>query len=497
MRKGIPLLLPLFSLLFFFAGCATNGHDLVYENNSPFYQEEEDDGSYGEKSPLDRVMQLDPGQRNLKYSQSLITDPPRRIAILPFENLEGGDFKLNWVPITGRSNDEKENKSWTYANRLRKFLFAYMSLREFELMSLLETDTILKELGITNSERLYGADPRDLAAAMGVDALIYGKVTHHRAHYYFLFSQVAVGLSVKCVSGKDGSDLFEVSEVRRDNKVRVAIDPIGMVAASVQNIFSVRNLYMVRAADELCREIVSRIPVAESLIKERELYWKELVASNQKIQAIKEKMAIANGDTTDLLTNGGVEVAKADDDIDTAAVIRPGESEDILEGVTEGVQLADADGVVRAAESTTIPATHLNKSILEEAKESGNVGEEMVVAAMATDSFPHIASAPGLAVEEVTEIALADIIYMSRDEDATNFEDEAMEVDASNIVYSNKGVIVDSQTETTGNKDDEGTHDLKDIMNEIIEMSISDIIYSSKDLPLDSPSEAIPQDVTS
>ncbi|MFQ5956759.1 MAG: hypothetical protein ACE5KK_03185 [Candidatus Brocadiales bacterium] len=508
MRKGLRFILPLFALLFLSAGCATHSHDLAYQNNDPFYQGEEDNGTYGEKTPLDRVMQLDPGQRNQEYSPTFLTDPPRKIAILPFENLEGGDFKLNGVPIPGRDNEERENKSWTNSNRLRKFFFAYMSLREFELISLLETDAILKELGITNPERLYSADPCDLASALGVDALVYGKVTHHRAHYFFLFSQLAVGLSLKCISGEDGSDLFEVSEVRRDNKISVALNPIDMAAASVQNLFSMRNLHMARAADEVCREIVSKIPVAELVLKERELYWKELVASNQRIQAIKEKIAIANGDEAELLTDGGVVVAKEDGTVDTADInIKSDEGKETLEGVTEGVQLANADGVVRAAESATLLAPQINDHILEEAKESVTAGSKTIAGAMAPDSFTYTLSVPGLAMDVaphvVTEvpmekIARANIVYRGKDEDTLNADAAATEIDASDIIYSNKGVLADIQTEIKGNKDGEGIgeNEIEDLMNEIIEMSISDIIYSSKDLPSDGTPEAPHQDVT-
>lgn len=480
-KNSLPFLFPL--ILFFFAGCATQNHDLVSGNDDPFYKQEEENGTYGKKTSLDRTLQLDPKQGNLRYSPSLFEDPPKKIAVLPFENLEGGNFKLNWIPVTGRDGEEEDNWSWTYANRLRKSFFAYMSLREFELQSLMETDTVLQELGITNAEKLYNADPRDLAAALGVDAVIYGKMTNHSAKYLLLYTQVAVGLSVKCVSGKDGGELFLVKEVRRDNKFSMAFSPIDLVAASVQNTFNVRKLHMARAADEACRELVTSIPVVEKLVKEKESYCKEYVASNKDIQAIKRKMAVTNGGEADLLTDGGVEVVKAED-------LVTGTDEEFLAGAANGGQLAYANGVIRANESTNELTSGLSKNILDEAKKSG---EDKVVAAAGLDNFNYTVSTPDLKVdesssatlEEATEIARADVLYSSAGENTGNPGDEALEIETSDIIYSNTGVVADSPAEATNSQDEAAdSREMEKAMDEIIEMSVSDIIYSSTEDPL-------------
>ena len=286
-------------LLFLLGGCANNQYrDLSSQNNDPFYQEEKDKGYSGEKKLLDRIYQLDPGQRFFRCSTSFSTNPPKKLAILPFENLQGGDFTLNGEPITNRSEKEKKDWNWTYSNRLRRFFFAHLSLREFELLGLLETDAILQELGITDSKKLYKCTPKDLGNALGVDAVIYGKITHYGAHYYLVFTQVVVGVYVRCVSTHDGSTLFEVAEVRRDNNIRIATNPIDFVAGSIQNIIALRDLYVAKAADEVCRETVARIPVVKSLQEERIYRWKTLAASNQSIQGVKARLGTADNGTS-------------------------------------------------------------------------------------------------------------------------------------------------------------------------------------------------------
>ncbi|MFN3466189.1 MAG: GNA1162 family protein [Candidatus Brocadiales bacterium] len=284
-------------LLFLLIGCANNQYrELSSRNNDPFYQEEKDKGYSGEKRLLDRIYQLDPGQRFFRSSPSFLQNPPKKLALLPFENLQGGDFMLNGGPFPERTVEEKKDWSWTYANRVRRFFFAHLSLREFELLGLLETDAILKELGITSPEKLYKCDPKELGKALGVDAVIYGKVTHYGAHYYLLFTQVVVGLYVRCVSTNDGSTLFEVGEVRRDNNIRIATNPIDFAAGSIQNVIVLRDLYVAKAADEVSREVVARIPMVKSLQEERIHRWKSLAASSQKIQGVKARLGTTDND---------------------------------------------------------------------------------------------------------------------------------------------------------------------------------------------------------
>ncbi len=465
-NKGRFLVLP-FLVISLFAGCSAQNHELVWENTDPFYQQEQGGAGYAKKTGLDRTLQLDPGQRNLRYSPSFITNPPRKVAVLPFENLEGGNFKLNWVPVTGRGAEDEDNWSWTYANRLRKSFFAYLSLREFELLSLMETDTVMKELDITDAKRLYDVDPRDLAAALGVDAVIYGKMTNYSAKYLFLYTQVAVGLSVRCVSGEDGSDLFIASEVRRDNKFSVAFSPIDLVVTAAQNTMNIRKLHMARAADEVCREVVSTIPVSEVLLKEKESYWNEYVASNQKIQDIKQRMGVASGSEEVLVADSSADSPQlVEDNVGAAvAVIKSREADEALNGVTGGVQFAHAGGAVRASE---------NAIELDPLFGKANDSETSAIDVTDSEGFAYVASASEPVFDEVlhlngddsVEVARADVLYNS------SSRDETVEIDASDIVYSNTGVVAETPIDEADSQDDSEFSGLEDFWQDIIDINI-------------------------
>ncbi len=278
-------------------GCAsTPPSELFNSSNDPFFQEEKDKGLWGKKKTFDRVYQIDPGQRFFYCAPSFTVNPPKKLAVLPFENLQGGDSTINNEPVTDRDTEEKESWSWTYSNRLRKFFFAYLSLREFEVQDLVTTDAVLQELGIDCPEKLYQCDPRDLGKALGVDAVIYGKVTHYGSHYLLLVTQVVAGLYVRGISTQDSNILFDIAEVRRDNHIRIATNPIDLAVGSLQNVVALRDLYMARASDEVSREVVAKIPVVKSLQEAKANELKAHLACNHHIREIKARLDGANND---------------------------------------------------------------------------------------------------------------------------------------------------------------------------------------------------------
>lgn len=257
-------------------GCGTfRSKETVNNDSGEFFLTEKDYSEHGKKGTLDRLYQLDPGGNTFKYDEEFINNPPHSIAVLPFENLIGGNLILNGFEIKREDEEEEEEWNWTYANRLRTYFYGHLVPREFEDTELFEIDGILHELGIDSPEKLYNYSPQELGYILGVDALIYGKVTRYDSSFYALYSQIAIGLAVRCISVKDATVLFEVHETRTANDVRVATNPLDFVIASFQNAMSLRDINRSRASEEVCREIVLRIPVIESLKKENENKIKE------------------------------------------------------------------------------------------------------------------------------------------------------------------------------------------------------------------------------
>ena len=220
---------------------------------------------------------MDPGNKKFEVSDKFYTDPPRKIAILPFDNLIGGKYILNSVSIPRSSKEKADDWNWTYANRLRRFFFGHFASREFVDIELMYVDKMLQELEILTPNDLYKIPAQELGEILGADALIYGQVTEYKNSYYALFKQIKIGLSIKCVSTKDGSILFEGEQIRHDNDIRVATNPFDFVIASFQNSMSMRDVYAARASEEVVRELVIRIPIVNSFIEEEEQRIKEKI----------------------------------------------------------------------------------------------------------------------------------------------------------------------------------------------------------------------------
>ena len=65
---------------------------------------------------------------------------------------------------------------------------------------------------------------------------------------------------MEMVDAKSGEILWKVQDARRDHSVRVVLDPISLAVGLFQIGFSLRPINMMRAMDEISRELVGTIP---------------------------------------------------------------------------------------------------------------------------------------------------------------------------------------------------------------------------------------------
>jgi hypothetical protein len=211
------------------------------------------------KTVLDQVYELDPAGK-IFISKTLAEKLPRTVAILPFRSLVGegrieGSRSL-FNSMTGRKEDHPES----LAEKMRRSFFGQFAQLEFDHVKLSRVDRILKKEGVDSWEKMRSLPPQSLGELLGVDALVFGQVTHFEYYYAFLYSQLAAGLSMEMVDARNGEILWKVQDARRDHSVRVALDPISLVVGLFQIGFSLRPINMMRAMDEISRELVGTIP---------------------------------------------------------------------------------------------------------------------------------------------------------------------------------------------------------------------------------------------
>ena len=147
------------------------------------------------KTTLDRVYELDPSGKTL-VSPTLKEKPPRTVAVLPFRSqigegrIERSRSLFNF--LTGREKDNPE----LVAEKMRRAFFGQFSQLEFDHVKLSRVDRILKSAELDSWEKIRSVSAQHLGELLGAEAFVFGQVTHFDYYYAFLYSQLAVGLSL-------------------------------------------------------------------------------------------------------------------------------------------------------------------------------------------------------------------------------------------------------------------------------------------------------------
>lgn len=180
-------------------------------------------------------------------SEKLKTSPPKTIAILPLENLTGKEEAFEIV---------------------RGTLFNHLSSKTYELIKLYRIDRLLQERGLTKPEEINRKAPQELGQILGVDALVYGQITHYNRLYAVLYSQVAVGVTLRMLDARSGEILWEASHVSRKHEGGVSTTAWGIALTAISTAINIRKIELLRASDDLFRDVVKTLPapsVAQAL----------------------------------------------------------------------------------------------------------------------------------------------------------------------------------------------------------------------------------------
>ncbi len=211
------------------------------------------------KNIVDRVYELDP-QGKIFVSRTLLENPPKTVAVLPFRSqlgegrVEGSEELFNFLSRKDPSQPE------SVGERMRRAFFGQFAQLEFDHVKISRIDRTLQREGLDTWEKMKSLPPQRLGELLGADAVIIGEVTHFDYYYAFLYSQLAVGLSLEMRDTKTGEVLWRVHDARRDHTVRIVYDPIALAVGLFQVGFSIRPINMMRAMDEISRELVGTIP---------------------------------------------------------------------------------------------------------------------------------------------------------------------------------------------------------------------------------------------
>jgi Putative lipoprotein GNA1162-like len=211
------------------------------------------------KNIVDRVYELDP-QGKIFVSKTLLENPPKTVAVLPFRS-QIGEGRVEGSGALFDSLSRKDpSQPESVGERMRRAFFGQFAQLEFDHVKISRIDRTLHREGLDTWEKMTSLPPQRLGELLGADAIIIGEVTHFDYYYAFLYSQLAVGLSLEMIDTRTAEVLWRVHDARRDHTIRVVYDPIALVVGLFQVGFSMRPINMMRAMDEICRELVGTIP---------------------------------------------------------------------------------------------------------------------------------------------------------------------------------------------------------------------------------------------
>jgi hypothetical protein len=246
-------------------GCAVNQPE-----DRPFFQKEYATDTHGRKTFLDRLIETDPGGFHVKVAPEYETNPPERIAVLPFGDFGSANLVIDKIKLTHRNQQQRYDWAWTDSQRLRRAMQGYLAEREFVIANLAGVDAVLKQHGIDSMAKLDAMPPQQLGQWLGVDAVMYGSVLHYEGYYLFLVAAWQVGIEVRMVSTHTGDTLMHATGSRWADQVLPALDLEDIAINSAENLLQLRDINLARAEEEACRELVIRIPPSSQLKHEEE-----------------------------------------------------------------------------------------------------------------------------------------------------------------------------------------------------------------------------------
>ena len=245
------------------AGCSSIGQGA--EERRPFFQPEYELTTHGRKTLFDRVVELDPGHLDVEIAPDYQRNAPLRIAVLPFTDRGSANFVVDKIPLTFRDPQERAIWAWTDAQRLRRSTVGYLSQREFYVLNPIGVDAVLRSHGILDEVKLEKIPPQKLGIWLGADAVVYGEVVHYEAYYLALVSAWQVSIRGRIVSTHDADQLVRFHGSRYSVNVLPALNPQDILINSAESLLQLRDVVLARSEEEVCRELVLRIPISENL----------------------------------------------------------------------------------------------------------------------------------------------------------------------------------------------------------------------------------------
>ncbi|MEA1935275.1 MAG: DUF799 family lipoprotein, partial [Thermodesulfobacteriota bacterium] len=190
---------------------------------------------------------ISPFEGTYKVDPYLEKHKPRTVAVLPFV-------------------DQSKSKKGTEA--VRRGFYNHFSSIPYKDMELYRVNRLLKKAGLTDPEVISKTSPQELGKILDVDAVIFGEISNFDKIFAVVYSQVSVGAEIRMYDTKTGNFLWSGQHVASIHEGGISTTPIGLIATVIATAMNVRDIQLLRACDDLFRDMVKTIPaltIAEAL----------------------------------------------------------------------------------------------------------------------------------------------------------------------------------------------------------------------------------------
>ncbi len=120
-----------------------------------------------------------------------------------------------------------------------------------------------RSAGLTEAEKIAKTPPVELGKILDVDAVIFGEISNFDKLYAAVYSQVSVGAEIRMFDAKTGSFLWSGKHVARIHEGGISVTPVGIIATVIATAVNVRDVQLLRACDDLFRDMVKTIPLPD------------------------------------------------------------------------------------------------------------------------------------------------------------------------------------------------------------------------------------------
>jgi len=165
---------------------------------------------------------------------------PKSVAVLPFVDL---------------------SKSKEAIDVVRRGFYNHFSSLPYTDMELYKVNSLLSKAGLTDAETISKTSPQELGRILGVDAVVFGEISNFDKLFLVLYSQVSVGAEIKMYDARTGNFLWSGKHTVRKHEGGISTNPIGLIAVVISTALNMRDIQLLRANDDLFRDMVKTIPV--------------------------------------------------------------------------------------------------------------------------------------------------------------------------------------------------------------------------------------------